>query len=236
MRILPFRFFASLVLAVPAVFLAPRPAMAQTDAALSGYGAFAGTTSADGIQQSPANQAGGLVEVRHIANPLLGFEGAYSFNRANQTYRTGSVACPADLCASGTVSVSSNAHQFTGDWVPSMRVRNLRPFAVLGVGLLLDVPTTGYAAWYNTCAGLSCCLECAGGSVTTTVSQTRTQSSVRAVYVYGAGLDWKVLPHIGLRLQYRGNLYQAPQLTKAYPANLALTHTAEPMAGVYFRF
>ncbi len=92
--------------------------------------------------------------------------------------------------------------------MPSIHVANLRPFGVLGVGLLLNEPTGG---------------------------QSNTTSSKQAVYVYGAGLDWGLLPHIGLRLQYRGNLYKAPNLTTLYTSTGAFTHTAEPMIGLYFR-
>ena len=50
-------------------------AFAQTDVAGSIYGAFNGTTNGDGTTQSPANAAGALLEVRHISNPLIGYEG-----------------------------------------------------------------------------------------------------------------------------------------------------------------
>jgi hypothetical protein len=66
--------------------------LSQTDVSLSIYGAFGGTTTGDGVRQSPSNAAGGIVEVRHISNPLVGFEGTYSFNRANQVY-TPTVSC-----------------------------------------------------------------------------------------------------------------------------------------------
>src|SRR5579864_8688883 len=64
-------------------------ASAQTDVALSLYGAFSGVTNNGGVTVSPSNSAGGIVELRHIANPILGFEGTYSFNRANQKYTCG---------------------------------------------------------------------------------------------------------------------------------------------------
>jgi hypothetical protein len=98
--------------------------MAQNTVALSVFGAFGGTTTGNNIQQSPANAAGGMAELRHISNPLIGY----------------------------------------------------------------------------------------------------------------AGLDWGLVPHIGLRFQYRGNLYQAPDLTRLYTSSNAFTHTAEPMIGAYFRF
>ncbi len=187
-------------------------ARAQTDVGLSLYGAFSGAQTGNGVQESPSNSAGGLIELRHISNPIMGWEATYSYNRANQAYSVSGYVCPAGnvpLCNPPTPApVSANAHEITGDWVPSIHVANLRPFGVLGVGLLLNEPTGG---------------------------QSNTTSSKRAVYVYGAGLDWGLLPHIGLRLQYRGNLYKAPNLTTLYTSTGAFTHTAEPMIGLYFR-
>jgi len=104
--------------------------------------------------------------------------------------------------------VKSNAHELTLDWVPSVHFANVRPFGVLGLGVLLNVPSGG---------------------------QSDTQTSTKAVYVYGAGLDWGLLPHLGLRLQYRGNLYNAPQVTTLYTSIDKFTQTSEPMIGVYFR-
>jgi opacity protein-like surface antigen len=184
--------------------------LSQTDVSLSIYGAFGGTTTGDGVIQSPSNAAGGIVEVRHISNPIFGFEGTYSFNRANQVYLPQLNACPVSVvpCSAIPATVSADAHELTGDWVPSVKIANLRPFGLLGVGLLLNEPASG---------------------------QTDTTSSNKAVFDYGAGLDWGLLPHIGLRFQYRGNLYKAPDLTTLYGSSGAFTHTAEPMIGVYLR-
>jgi opacity protein-like surface antigen len=89
-----------------------------------------------------------------------------------------------------------------------LKVGNLRPFGVLGVGVLFNQPVGG---------------------------QTDTTSSTKPVFVYGAGLDWGLVPHLGLRFQYRGNLYKAPDLTTLYGSSGAFTHTAEPMIGIYLR-
>ncbi len=66
--------------------------------------------------------------------------------------------------------------------------------------------------------------------------QSQTTSSNEPVYVYGAGLDFRLVPHLGLRFQYRGNVYKAPEITTAFGSNGAFTHTAEPMIGAYFKF
>jgi opacity protein-like surface antigen len=193
------------------ILSAAAPAFAQTDIGLSLYGAFSGATNGNGVEESPSNAAGGLFEFRHISNPILGWEATYSYNRANQVY-TATVdnnVCTPSGCGSTSAAVSNNAHEITGDWVPSVHLSNIRVFGVLGVGVLLNEP-----------AG----------------SQSSTTSSNKAVYVYGAGLDWGLIPHIGLRLQYRGNLYKAPDVTTLYTSTDAFTHTAEPMIGAYFKF
>ncbi|HMG84503.1 MAG TPA: outer membrane beta-barrel protein [Terracidiphilus sp.] len=180
---------------------------AQTDVALSVYGAFHGTTNGNGTIQSPANSAGGMIEVRHISNPLVGWEATYSYNRDNQVY---SSACAVITCTSiAPQAVSANAHEISGDWIASVHIANLRPFGLAGVGLLFNQPTG---------------------------RQSNTTSETKPVFVYGAGLDWGVFPHLGLRFQYRGNLYKAPDLTRLYTSTNAFTHTSEPMIGAYIRF
>jgi opacity protein-like surface antigen len=90
-----------------------------------------------------------------------------------------------------------------------LKIANLRPFALAGGGILFDAPVSGQAS---------------------------TSSTTKPVFVYGGGLDWGLLPHIGLRLQYRGNLYKAPNLTTLFASTKTFTHTAEPMIGAYFSF
>jgi len=111
---------------------------------------------------------------------------------------------------------------------------NFRPFALAGGGILFNQPAGGQATTtilVTACGGGN--PGCTVGQVTT--SSTSTTSATKPVFVYGAGLDWGLLPHIGLRFQYRGNLYKAPNLTKLYTSTSAFTRTAEPMIGVYFR-
>lgn len=210
---------------------------AQTTVAASLYGAFQGSTSGNNTQQSPANAAGGLFELRHITNPLVGFEVTYAYNRANQglsnlsPYTPG---CPVFDCSSytSTAAISANAHEITGDWLASLKVATLRPFVLAGGGLLLTVPSAGTITTITTPVCTTACP--ALSAATTTTASTRT--STQGVFVYGAGVDWTVLPHLGLRLQYRGNLYKAPDVATAFHSTNAFTHSAEPMIGIFFQF
>jgi opacity protein-like surface antigen len=169
--------------------------ISRTDLGVSGLGAFTGSSEGNGTIQSPSSQAGGIVELRHISNPLVGYEINYSFNRANQSYNL--------------ASVKADAHEFGADWVVSFPVLNLRLFVLAGLGALYFRPDS---------------------------DQPGTSSEIRLAYVYGGGIDWTVIPHLGLRFQYRGNLYHAPDLLAAVSPTGRFVHTAEPMAGAYLRF
>jgi opacity protein-like surface antigen len=215
--------FAGLVAFVAMTGVASR---AQTSVALGVYGAFNGTTSGDGTQQSPANQAGGLFEFRQIKNPLVGYEATYAYNRANEGLSpSASFRCTPGICTTSTAAISDNAHEVTGDWVVSLHAASLRPFVLAGGGLLLNVPSGGTVT--ATTCGPDPCTE------NTTAAGTRT--SIEAIFSYGAGLDWELLPHLGLRFQYCGNVYKAPAIANAFSSTNAFTHNAKPVIGIYFR-
>jgi hypothetical protein len=206
--------FTALFTAVFLAVVASGTAHAQTDVAISLYGTFNRETNYNiGLEhQQAADAAGGLFELRHISNPFVGYEATYSFNRANQVYTyTGPTPVGSGQPGGALAStpVSANAHEITGDWVFSFPTGRVRPFALVGAGLLITEPVSG---------------------------QYQITTSSEPVYVYGVGLDWKLVPHFGLRLQYRGNIYKAPNVTTEYGSNGAYTHTAEPMIGAYFRF
>jgi hypothetical protein len=191
-------------------------AAAQPDIAASVYGTFSGKTTGNNVIQTPSNAAGVLLEVREIRNPLVGFEGTYSYNRSDQGYqlRVVPASCPTSGCPLTSGLVPNNAHEITGDWIVSVKVANLRPFALAGGGLLLNQPSSAPA---------------------NSTSVGSTMSATKGVLVYGGGLDWGILPHLGLRFQYRGNVYSAPALTTVFTSSGAFVHTAEPVVGIYFK-
>ena len=222
--------------------LAGLPAHAQTDVAASLYGAFSGSTTAPstsnapgGALLSPSNAAGALIELRHIRNPLVGYEATYAYNRANQSEIVTSAtppACPVGNCINidTVAAVPANAHALTGDWVASVKLANFRPFALAGGGVLFHVPAAGTVPIpYITCSRTS--PTCEQGTINIS---TKTQAT--GLFVYGVGVDWGLLPHLGLRLQYRGNVYKLSSLLKEFSSESAFTRTAEPMLGLYFRF
>jgi opacity protein-like surface antigen len=219
----------------------PLQGWAQTDIAASVYGAFNQSISGgtgqgpSQTEQSQSDQAGFLIEARHIRNPLVGYEVTYAYNRANQAYYTPTYYPPCPIGGSSfcgpttkTAAIPANAHEFTADWVASLKVANLRPFALAGAGLLVNVPSGGTLTTIICGLHDSLCNQSTNSAPTNTVT--------KGVFVYGAGLDWTLLPHLGLRFQYRGNVYKAPDLTTAFSSTNSFTQTAEPMVGAFFRF
>lgn len=194
-------------------------ALAQTDVAASAYWTFGGTTSGGNITQTPDYTAGAMLELRHVAHPLIGYEATYSFHHDSQSYV--STVRPA-----ATALVSADANEFAGAWVIAMKSGDLRPFAVVGAGIIVDVPTSGT---YSPC-GISPVPKCNADE------NPPLSTSFRPVFVYGGGIDCALSAHVGLRIQYRGNLAHAAELTSLIHSTGALTHTAEPMMGAYFRF
>ena len=63
-----------------------------------------------------------------------------------------------------------------------------------------------------------------------------TSSASSPVFVYGIGADWALSKHLGLRLQYRGNMHPSPALTTALSSTKVEGTTYEPMFGVFYRF
>jgi len=161
-------------------------AYGQTDVAASIDGAFSGATQSGTPlsgedAQSSSNSAGALLEMRHIHNSWVGFEGAYSYNRANQTYSSTILLgppCPSSgNCSTQPVAVSGYAQTITGDWVVSRKMRSFQPFALAGGGVVFVVPSGGqkYSGYSVTGQYLN--------------NATYTDSTTEFVLVFGVGLD-----------------------------------------------
>jgi len=120
-----------------------------------------------------------------------------------------------NFTSSGPFSVQANVHQTTGALVVTVprRVFNLHPYVLAGAGALVFDPTGK-----------------AGGFV----SGARTQA--RPAFVYGGGADYDLSKHFTLRAEYRGFVYERPDFQLDALHSGATTHTAQPSAGLVFRF
>jgi opacity protein-like surface antigen len=120
-----------------------------------------------------------------------------------------------NFTSAGASRVQSNLHQATAALVAHTpgRVFGFRPFALAGVGALTFSPINNF-----------------GGIATAADTQAK------AAFVYGGGGDYDINDHFALRLEYRGLVYKRPDFGLTTLNSDATTHTAQPSAGVVFRF
>ena len=116
---------------------------------------------------------------------------------------------------SGNFGIQSNVHQATGALVVNVPVyvARMRPYVLAGAGALVFDPTS------NT-----------GGFVSAAQQQTRP------AFVYGGGVDYRLVRHVALRLEYRGFVYNRPDFGIATLSSNVTAHTAQPSAGLVVHF
>jgi outer membrane immunogenic protein len=155
--------------------------------------------------------------VQHHVTNTGGFQIGYRYNinrwlaaEANYGYDRNTQS----YFGSGFGRVQSNVHQVTGEAVVKLPgLLRLQPYALAGGGALMFDPTGN-----------------AGGSFAGATWQAK------GAFVYGAGADYAFTRHISLRAEYRGFVYKAPDFNVASLNTNAWTHTAQPSAGIVFRF
>jgi opacity protein-like surface antigen len=120
-----------------------------------------------------------------------------------------------DFTSSGQFGVQANVHQTTGALVVTAphRIFRLSPYVLAGTGALVFDPTGNV-----------------GGAV------SGAQSQAKAAFVYGGGADYDLSRHFTLRAEYRGFVYERPDFDLASLHSGTTTHTAQPSAGIVFRF
>ena len=116
----------------------------------------------------------------------------------------------------GVSRVQANVHQATGGFVvslPSPARWRLSPYLLAEGGALVFAPT--------------------GNSFGAVPGAGR---QAVGAFVYGGGVDYPVVKHLSLRAEYRGLVYDAPDFGLASLNTGKVTHTAQPSAGIVFRF
>ena len=110
-------------------------------------------------------------------------------------------------------AVHTGAHEVTGAYVLTLPIRDrIHGFVLAGGGIMQFNPM----------------------SSGTTIGGTQSQN--KPTILYGAGMDYELSRHIGLRLQYRGLLYATPSyLVEALRTN-GDQAVAEPAFGVVYGF
>jgi outer membrane immunogenic protein len=110
--------------------------------------------------------------------------------------------------------VQSDVHQITGAAVVKLPgFARIQPYALAGGGALVFNPSGN-----------------SGGSFAGASEQTR------GAFFYGVGADYVLAKHWSIRAEYRGLVYKAPSFNLAGLDTDSWTHTAQPSAGIVFRF
>lgn len=115
----------------------------------------------------------------------------------------------------GQSSIRSDFHEITGSFVAHIpvRARGVRPYALAGGGALVFNPTDDAI-----------------------VANTGIDRQTKGAFVYGGGANFDIARNFGVRAEYRGLVYKAPDF-KLDRLNLdKITHLAQPSVGFYFRF
>jgi opacity protein-like surface antigen len=178
----------------------------RSDIAFEGTGFFTKDTTGQGTTQRSTNTGGFLVSYRYHFNRWLAAEGAYGYDRNTQQF----------FEPAGLSRVQSNVHQATGGFVFSLPMParyRISPYLLAEGGALVFDPT-GNA--FGTVAG--------------------AQRQTTGAFVYGGGADFPVVKHVSLRAEYRGLVYDAPDFGLRVLDSNKVTHTAQPSAGIAFRF
>ena len=115
----------------------------------------------------------------------------------------------------GESRVRSDVHAVTGDLVVNLPlpIRRVKTYALAGGGGLIFDPT---------------------GNTSGSVPGASRQA--KGAFLYGAGADYALTHHFSLRAEYRGFVYKNPDFGLATLKTDSWTHTAQPSAGIVFRF
>lgn len=178
----------------------------RSEISLQGTGFFTKDASGQGTTQRTTNTGGFLVGYRYNLTRWLAAEAVYGYDRNSQHY----------FGSSGFSRVQANVHQATGGFVvriPTYHRLRLSPYVLAEGGALVFDPT---------------------GNAFGTVPGAQRQAT--GVFAYGGGADFPLLKHVGLRAEYRGLVYSAPDFGLAALNTNTITHTAQPSAGLVFRF
>lgn len=180
----------------------------ETDLGVGVYRSMTSSTTAKGVVQTPVNSLGGMLELRHLVKPLVGYEFTLGLNPADEGYAPDATNCGYS-CNTPPQTLSAIANTIGLDWVVSDRFGRLRPFAVGGLGFIFDI---------------------------TSNSSYGVNNVARFMYTFGGGADFAMSSRLGVRLQFRRNIYTAPDLSTLFPGQGVHTHMDQPMGGLFYSF
>lgn len=221
------RFNSTMILALFLVF--GLAAMAQhrenrNEVSIAGTGFFTKDMTNGSFHHEATDTGGGEISYRFDFNTWLAGELNYGFTRNSQEYfNAGAVPGAPGLLDRFRV----NIHQATAGAVVRLpfSIGRVTPYVLAGTGALIFDPE-------------DCCTTTSAGAAHPSL---RIPTRSETVFAYGGGVDVGQRNLFGstsvaLRIGYRGFLYDVPDFGGRLPNLDTVTHTAQPEAGVTFRF
>jgi outer membrane immunogenic protein len=177
------------------------------DASLGAAGVFTKQSSGNGTVLNPTNSGAVVATIRYRFNPMHSIEFNYAHTRDSQIYTEGA----------DQFRIQSTISEYTGAYVLNFfQHGKIEPFVFGGGGILRFNPGNTYIDTFQLPVAV--------------VKQTEF------AILYGGGADYRIVPHVAIRLQYRGLVYKAPDFKGPGFFTGQSGHLAEPSIGIVFRF
>jgi opacity protein-like surface antigen len=177
------------------------------DLSLSGAAVISKQSTGHGIVLDPTTSGAPLVTFRYRFNPKHSIIANYSGTHDSQIYTLGAHV----YRVQSTVSEFSAAYVFN-----PIQIGKFEPFLMAGAGSLSFNPGDTFIDTFQV--------------------PIASVKQKELMYLYGGGVDYRVLPHVAVRLQYRGLVYKEPNFKNPTLFTGVLGHMAEPTIGIVFRF
>jgi len=158
------------------------------------------------VQQKTSSTTGALLQFRYTRSPWMG--GEFNIGYARNTHNFSSTEQTDYL----PLGVQTNALSFMLGYIahPPHKIAGLQPFFGGGGGLMYFHTTSG--------GGQGFLKQGVGG------------------YYYTAGVEREIVPHVGVRGQFRQLFYYAPDFYQSFLTIQKNTSTMEPAVGIYLHF
>lgn len=211
----------------------PRPTLrtrvpSERDISLGSFSQLTATRSVsrdyNQYLQGTSPSAGVLGTFHQQFSPWLGYNVNFGYTRMAEIYQrdfgvafAGSPVVAGNPIVTGSFSrgsIGTNTYELSAAYVakePSS-TKHLQTFVQGGGGVLMLLPTDKPFRGFN---------------------------SYRAIAVFGAGVDYRITEHLGLRAEYRGLFYKNPDfaaVTSLIPVSKQFTVTNEPTVSLTYTF
>ena len=177
------------------------------DVSVSGAGVFSKQTSGNGVVLTPTENAGVLAGLDMHLSPATALQVNFGHADNSQKYAAGGL----DFRVLTTITELSGALVVT-----PIRKDRYRVFAFGGAGALFFNPNSSL--------------------IDETPQFIGASRQSRVGILYGGGVDYNLVSHWALRLQYRGLFYSPPNFKVANLFTGGRGHLAEPAIGLVFNF